>query len=78
MTGTTCTFGPDSTGNAFQLTGVLQAVNRSIVRLMPWTSVIDAQHCCFSVARREQDGDGDWGQWELDISKLHNVQVLGL
>ena len=56
----------------------VQAVNRSVVRLMPWTNVIDAQHCCYTVAHRKQDDDGDWGQWELDVKQLHKVQVLGL
>jgi len=56
----------------------VQAVNRSVVRLMPWTTVIDAQHCCYTVAHRKQDEDGDWGQWELDVNQLHKVQVLGL
>ena len=56
----------------------VQAVNRSVVRLMPWTNVIDAPHCCYTVAHRKQDDDGDWGQWELDVKQLHKVQVLGL
>ncbi len=56
----------------------VQAVNRSVVRLMPWATVIDAQHCCYTVAHRKQDEDGDWGQWELDVKQLHKVQVLGL
>ncbi len=56
----------------------MQAVNRSIVRLMPWTTVIEAQHCCYTVARRKQEEDGDWGLWELDVSQLHKVEVLGL
>ncbi|DBB12889.1 TPA: hypothetical protein ACH3X3_005649 [Trebouxia sp. C0006] len=56
----------------------LEAVNRSVVRLMPWTTVIEAQHCCYTVAHRQQDADGDWGQWELDVNQLHKVQVLGL
>lgn len=55
----------------------MQAVNRSIVRLMPWTTVIEAKHCCYSVAHRIQDADGEWGLWELDVSQLHQVQVLG-
>jgi hypothetical protein len=55
----------------------MQAVNRSVVRLMPWTNVIDAQHCCYTVAHRKQDEDGDWTQWELDVKQLHKVQVLG-
>ncbi len=43
----------------------VQAVNRSVVRLMPWATVIDAQHCCYTVAHRKQDEDGDWvsGNW---------------
>ena len=57
---------------------LLQAVNRSIIRLMPWTTVVEAKHCCYSVATRIQDEDGDWGQWELDVNQLHQIQVLGL
>ena len=56
----------------------MQAINRSVVRLMPWTTVIEAKHCCYSVARRTQDTDKDWGQWELDVSQLHKIKVLGL
>lgn len=59
-------------------TDCLQTVNRSIVRLMPWTTVISAQHCCYTVASRQQDEDGDWGPWELDIDELHKIDVLGL
>lgn len=56
----------------------MQAIHRSVVRLMPWVTVIEAEHCCYSVARRTQDADGDWGPWELDVSQLHKIQVLGL
>lgn len=56
----------------------MQAINRSIVRLLPWTTVIEAKHCCYSVASRVTDEDGDWGQWELDVAKMHGIQVLGL
>lgn len=58
--------------------GEMQAINRSIVRLMPWLTVIEAKHCCYSVAHRVQDADGEWGPWELDVSQLHKIQVLGL
>lgn len=56
----------------------MQAINRSIVRLMPWVTVVEAKHCCYSVARRTKDADGDWGPWELDVNQLHKIQVLGL
>lgn len=56
----------------------MQAINRSIVRLMPWVTVIEAQHCCYSVAHRTQDADGEWGPWELDVNQLHKIQLLGL
>lgn len=56
----------------------VQAVNRSVTRLMPWATVIDAQHCCYTVAHRKQDDEGDWGPWELNVQKLHKVEVVGL
>lgn len=45
---------------------------------MPWATVIDAQHCCYTMAHRKQDDDGDWGPWELNVQKLHKVEVMGL
>lgn len=62
----------------YMQSGGMQAINRSIVRLMPWVTVIEAKHCCYSVARRTQDADGEWGCWELDVNQLHKIQVLRL
>lgn len=33
---------------------------------LPWAMVYEVQHCGFTAAWREQDGDGDWDAWVLE------------
>ena len=56
----------------------MQVVNRSVSRILPWVTVVEAKHCCFTVSFREQDEDGDWGTWQLDVSRAHETRMLGL
>ena len=47
----------------------MQAVGKSVTRLLPWVNVYGVQHGGFTVAWRELDDDGEWGMWELEAEE---------
>ncbi len=42
--------------------------------LQPHALVYQAAHCSFTIAMREQQDDGSWGEWHLgDPDDMHGV-----
>ena len=45
----------------------MQAVGKSVTRLLPYVSVYAVDHCGFTVAHRVKDAQGDWEvSWKLE------------
>ena len=44
----------------------LQAVGKSVTRILPYVSVFAVDHCGFTVATRSKDAQGDWDPWKLE------------
>lgn len=46
----------------------MQAVGKSVTRLLPYVSVYQVDHCGYTVAWRGRDKDGEWDNWNLEDS----------